>query len=125
VVHTARVHLVRPALWNASEAAAVTVHTTLWEFIVEPDQVDEFQRHYGPHGTWAKLFARADGYLQTLLLHDSADPRRFLTIDRWASTADYRAFRSQFSRDYSELDSRCARLTVHETLVGNFDEPHG
>jgi heme-degrading monooxygenase HmoA len=103
----------------------VTIHTTIWEFLVEPDQVNEFQRHYGPQGSWAELFARGEGYLQTLLLQDATDPRRFVTIDRWASAADYRAFRSRFAQQYSELDIRCERLTVHETPVGNFDEPLG
>jgi heme-degrading monooxygenase HmoA len=114
-----------PEPGNSPEAATMTVHTTIWEFIVEPEQVDEFQRHYGAKGTWAELFARGEGYLQTLLLQDATDPRRFVTIDRWASAADYRAFRAQFSRAYSDLDIRCERLTAHETLVGNFDEPLG
>ena len=101
----------------------MTAYTYLWEFIVEARDVDEFQRHYGPRGSWAELFRQAPGYIQTLLLRDSADPRRFVTIDRWESAEAFRSFRSAFSRQYADLDSRCERLTVRENLLGEFDEP--
>ena len=100
----------------------MTVYTYLWGFIVEPEHVDEFERQYGPQGSWVELFRRAPGYLQTLLLRDSTDSRRFVTIDRWESPEAYRRFRSAFSAQYTDLDRRCERLTVRETLLGNFDE---
>jgi len=100
----------------------VTVYTYLWEFIVEPEHVDEFERQYGPQGSWVELFRRAPGYLQTLLLRDSTDSRRFVTIDRWDSPEAYRRFRSAFISQYADLDRRCEKLTARETLLGNFDE---
>jgi quinol monooxygenase YgiN len=101
----------------------VTAYTYLWEFIVEPEHVDEFRRHYGPEGSWVELFRQASGYIQTLLLRDSTDRRRFVTIDRWENAEAYHAFRSAFSRQYAELDRRCERLTARETSLGSFDEP--
>ena len=101
----------------------MTTYTYLWEFIVDSDHVAEFVTHYGPDGSWVELFRQSPGYIQTLLLRDATDPRRFVTIDRWQSSEAYRGFRSNFSRQYADLDRRCANLTVRETLLGNFDEP--
>ena len=94
----------------------------LWEFIVEPDHREEFEREYGPRGAWVALFGQAPGYLGTLLLRDAADAGRFVTVDRWQSAEAYRAFRAGFARQYAELDARCGNLTVTETALGSFDE---
>jgi heme-degrading monooxygenase HmoA len=101
----------------------VTGYTYLWEFIVESEHADEFERHYGPQGSWVQLFRRAPGYTETLLLRDSTNPQRFITIDRWKNGEAYRKFRSEFSQEYEALDSRCERLTIQETLIGEFSEP--
>ena len=101
----------------------MTSYTCLWEFIVEPEQVDEFERHYGPAGSWVRLFRQAPGFIRTILLRDSSDPRRFVTIDHWEGREAYLNFRSNFSRQYADLDQRCEKLTVRETLIGEFSEP--
>ena len=46
----------------------------VWEFQVDETRSVDFERHYGPCGTWAALFARAPGYLGTQLLRDEATP---------------------------------------------------
>ena len=101
----------------------MTAHAYLWEFIVEPEHVEEFERHYGPQGSWVALLRQAPGYIQTLLLRDSTDRRRFVTIDRWENAEAYQGFRLAFSRQYADLDGRCERLTTRETSLGSFDEP--
>jgi len=101
----------------------LTACTYLWEFIVEPEHAKEFERQYGPQGSWVELFRRAPGYVETLLLRDSANPCRFVTIDRWKNAEAYREFRATFSRQYADLDARCERLTTRETLLGEFHGP--
>lgn len=93
----------------------------VWEFIVEPASRAEFIGHYGPDGSWARLFRRAPGYLGTELLNDRANPLRYVTVDRWASIEDWRAFRERFGQDYAALDRRCERLTVREAALGEFE----
>jgi len=100
----------------------VNTYTCLWEFIVEQNRTDEFERNYGPEGSWVQLFRQSPGYIETILLRDSADEQRFVTIDRWESAEAYRAFRATFSRQYAELDERCEQLTIAETAIGCFDE---
>ena len=87
-------------------------YTYLWEFRVAPERREEFARVYGPQGDWAVLFRRASGYLGTLLLHDAADPERFVTVDRWDREADFRAFKATFAHEYASLDARCEHLTL-------------
>ncbi len=74
-------------------------------------------------GSWVRLFRQAPGYLETLLLRDSSDRGRFVTVDRWESEAAYREFRREFGQQYAELDRLCGTLTTRETLVGEFTEP--
>ncbi|HJS90571.1 MAG TPA: antibiotic biosynthesis monooxygenase family protein [Steroidobacteraceae bacterium] len=100
----------------------MTAYTYVWEFKVEPDRNQEFQRHYGQEGSWVRLFRQAPGYIQTFLLQDSADRRRFITIDRWQSAEAYQSFRAAYAKDYAELDGRCEALTASETYIGGFDE---
>ena len=92
----------------------------LWEFQVRAERQAEFERHYGPQGTWATLFRQAPGYIETLLLQDRSQQLRYVTIDRWESVDAYRAFRSQYARQYEELDRLCGGLTTHEAALGEF-----
>ena len=103
--------------------APVTTYTYLWEFVVESEHVDDFERHYGPQGSWVQLFRQAAGYIDTLLLRDSTNPQRFITIDRWENEEAYREFRTEFSQQYATLDRLCENLAMRETLIGEFSEP--
>jgi heme-degrading monooxygenase HmoA len=99
--------------------------TTLWEFIVRPAQQAQFERHYAPDGTWARLFRQADGYLGTELLRDRANALRYVTVDRWRSVEAYRAFRERFAEAYAALDRDCEGLTTHEAPLGEFGSAGG
>jgi len=97
-------------------------YTCLWEFLVAAERIEEFKQHYGPGGTWVALFRQSPGYLETLLLQDSANPRRFITVDRWESRDAYEAFQSRFSREYAAMDEVCQHLTTQETPLGQYGE---
>lgn len=94
--------------------------TSVWEFRVRPGQDTAFLEHYGPEGTWARLFRRAPGFVETLLLRDLEAPLRFLTVDRWESAAAYREFRQRFDAEYLELDRLCEGLAETEVPLGQF-----
>jgi len=98
----------------------VTGYVYLWEFIVAREHVRDFERAYGRDGEWVQLFRRAPGYLRTELIRDHANSVRFVTIDYWESKAAYDAFRSQFAKEFTALDAKCAAWTTSEKEIGRF-----
>ena len=99
---------------------AAAGYATLWEFTVAAAKQAEFEAHYGPDGTWARLFRRAPGYAGSELLRDRADPLRYLTIDRWESREAWQAFRRQHSAEYERLDREFEGLTTREAPLGEY-----
>ncbi|MGD8379404.1 MAG: antibiotic biosynthesis monooxygenase [Gammaproteobacteria bacterium] len=96
-------------------------YACIWEFYVDPGHEADFLRHYGPGGSWERLFRQAPGYIETLLLHDRESRLRYITIDRWRSLEDYKAFRRDFAGEYLRLDEQCAALTTRETSLGEYE----
>jgi len=94
----------------------------VWEFTILPDHRAEFERAYGPGGDWARLFRRAPGYVETVLLHDTDRPDVYLTIDRWRTPNDFTAGMASLGPDYHALDEACSRLTVKERKLGGYTE---
>lgn len=97
------------------------VYLIVWEFEILAGAEAEFERVYGPGGSWARLFGQADGFLGTELLKDAEKRGRYVTVDRWQTAEDYLRFVSRFSSAYQELDRRCAALTSRESLLGRFN----
>jgi len=122
LVDTARRAMARGGAASAGAATFVAdpAHVILWEFRVRPGSEPAFEAAYGPEGDWAVLFRRAPGYLGTELLR-APEAGRYVTIDRWLSSAAFEAFREVHRADYDDLDRRCAGLTLEETPLGKFD----
>lgn len=97
------------------------MYAIFWEYKVRPEQVAAFEALYGADGDWARLFSRADGYVETRLFRDTARPMYYLTIDRWLSRAAYEAFVRGSGSAYTALDRRGDALTVRESRLGAFD----
>jgi heme-degrading monooxygenase HmoA len=95
-------------------------YATVWEFTVAAARQAEFEAHYGPDGTWARLFRLADGYLGTELLRDRANSLRYLTIDRWESREAFQAFRHSHGAEYERLDREFESLTTREEPLGEY-----
>jgi heme-degrading monooxygenase HmoA len=92
----------------------------VWQFEIAEDKIAAFEAAYGPEGSWATLFRISPNYLGTELLRDAYVPGAYLTIDRWSSEADFRAFRKQHDQDYEVLDRACDALTTRETRIGAY-----
>lgn len=92
----------------------------VWHFEVAEEKIAAFEAAYGPQGEWAQLFGASPRYGGTELLRDAYVPGCYLTIDRWASEADFRAFRKEHDKEYEALDRACDALTAKETRVGAF-----
>jgi hypothetical protein len=92
----------------------------VWQFEIAEENVTAFEAAYGPDGAWAKLFRASPSYQGTELLRDAYVPGNYLTIDRWASEGDFRAFRKDHDAQYETLDRACDSLTSRETRVGAY-----
>jgi heme-degrading monooxygenase HmoA len=83
-----------------------------WRFTVKPEHRAAFETTYASDGAWAVLFARADGYLGTELLHDEDGTYR--TIDRWRAQEDFDAFKTAYREEYEALDRSTEGWTLAE-----------
>lgn len=92
----------------------------VWQFEIVEGKIAAFEAAYGPEGSWAQLFRASAQYQGTELLRDAYIPGCYLTIDRWASEADFRAFRREHDKEYEALDRACDALTARETRVGAY-----
>lgn len=101
----------------------MTEYVYLWRYQVRLECQREFEYHYGPGGSWVKLFRQAPGYVATLLLRDRSNALRYVTVDRWQSREMYEAFRQQFPVEYAAIDRLCDSFTESEVALGEFD--HG
>ncbi len=97
------------------------MHEIVWEYEVRAEHAAAFEELYGAEGDWARLFRRAEGYVETRLYRDTATPTLYLTIDRWRSRAAFEAFVRAAGPAYAALDSRGDTLTVRERRLGAFD----
>jgi heme-degrading monooxygenase HmoA len=93
----------------------------IWTYRVRQERLCDFERYYRSDGVWAQLFRNAAAYRGTVLLHDSEDPLRFATIDRWESLAGCEEFLKQHRAEYERIDAVCAAFTTEETRVGSFE----
>jgi heme-degrading monooxygenase HmoA len=93
----------------------------IWEFRVTAGSEPDFERIYGQHGDWARLFRLSPEYESTELYHDVADARRYLTIDRWQSKAAFHALKNCWRDEYVTLDGRCSCLLDSERLIGEIE----
>ncbi len=92
----------------------------VWHFEIAEEKIAAFELAYGPEGAWAQLFHTSPNYLGTELLCDAYIPGNYLTIDRWASEDDFRAFRKDHDSEYESLDRSSDALTSRETRIGAY-----
>ena len=86
---------------------------------VDPAGAQAFEAAYGSDGTWARFFARGEGYAGTELWRGSEG--RYLLIDRWSSEAAYEAFLSAHADEYRRRSDEAERLYLSEQPLGRYD----
>ena len=92
----------------------------IWEYRVRLDSLSEFEKAYGPEGSWVGLFRQHPGYVRTELHRDVQSLGRYMTIDYWESKDACDAFRQRFAAEFEALDEQCERLTDDEIYLGAF-----
>lgn len=92
----------------------------VWEYIVKEEARGQFELAYGPGGAWSKLFAQSPGFRGTTLLHDTKNPRRYLTIDLWETMVQWEQWLAEHKAEYATLDAAFDDWTDFEIEVGIF-----
>ena len=92
----------------------------IWEFQVRPEMAKRFEKIYGAHGEWARLFLRDEAYIGTELIHHFNASRSYVTLDFWTSEKAYDDFRNRHLAEYEALDKKCETLTENEREIGKF-----
>ena len=77
-------------------------YVIVYEFRVQSGAQQQFEEAYGSQGEWVGLFQQDPAYIRTELMQDVHEARRYLTLDFWASEADYEAFRERQKKRVSE-----------------------
>ena len=85
---------------------------------VEPAGEQAFEAAYGSDGTWARFFARDDGYVGTELWRGPAG--RYLVVDRWRSEEAYEAFLDAHADEYRRRNAAAESLYRSERVLGRF-----
>ena len=90
----------------------------VWRYDVPTDVREEFEREYGPEGSWAKLFAASPGFLGTSLYIDVGSATTYVTVDLFADDEAWLLFRAEHDTAYQEIGARLRHLTAaQEDLV--------
>lgn len=90
----------------------------VWRYDVPPDVQEEFEREYGPNGSWAQLFASSPGFVATGLYVEVESPTSYLTVDQFTDDDAWQDFRTEHDTGYRALGERLRHLTaVQEKLV--------
>ena len=94
------------------------MYAIVWRFLVKEDRRADFERHYGPEGTWAAFFRRDPAFVRTELLRGEGN--EYVTLDYWSSKEAFLAFRAAHLAEYQEIDRGFEALTESETRIGDY-----
>ena len=94
---------------------------TIWQYDVFEKENINFIKAYKSDGDWVHLFKKADGFIETELIHDIEHPTKFITIDKWRTKESYYQFKAMFKSDYLKMDKQFEDFSKSEIHIGYFD----
>ena len=98
-----------------------TVFSYIWEYRVNQNYLEQFEKAYKPEGTWVQLFQKGDGYIFTELHRDIKVQNRYITVDYWKTEKHRDRFQKEFAKEFTALDKLCENFTTSETFIGDFN----
>jgi heme-degrading monooxygenase HmoA len=90
----------------------------VWQYEVKEEYRGKFELAYGPGGPWSNLFAKSPGFRGTVLLRDTKNPRRYLTVDSWDGEAQRDGLLAERNDEYSALDAKFREWADSEAQIG-------
>jgi hypothetical protein len=96
------------------------VVAVVWQFDLQPDVSDEFERFYGADGDWTKMSRRSRSFLGSSFLRDLASSTRYLLVEYWSEMVVYEKHLVDFSDEVAALVKERDRLVAHMETIGIF-----
>jgi len=96
------------------------MYSVVWKYIVEKENQKEFEKEYGDHGTWAKLFRNSKNYVGSFLKKSIEINDTYLLTDTWTEKKQYEIFMKEYQKIYDELSSEFEILYKKEEKIGEF-----
>ncbi len=96
------------------------MYSVVWKYIVEKENQKEFEKEYGNHGTWTKLFSNSKNYVGSFLKKSIEVHNTYLLTDTWTEKKKYQVFKKENQKIYDELSSEFEILYQKEEKIGEF-----
>jgi heme-degrading monooxygenase HmoA len=97
-------------------------YARIWMFRPTEGGEKAFAEAYSANGPWSQLFARAEGFEGVSLLRPADAGGWWMTVDRWRSEDDFRAFERDSAQAYRELDRALGDVAGEERFLGAFED---
>ncbi len=95
-------------------------YARVWHYQVKSTRVEEFERTYGPAGSWSRIFKACPGYNGTVLLKKADGSCAYITLDFWQDEASFREASLAELGEYQALDTECEAYTEEERDSGGW-----
>ena len=92
----------------------------VWQFTVQDNTSDEFERFYGADGDWTRLSRKSRSFLGSSFLKDLAAPTRYLLVEYWSEMFVYEKHVADFRREMELLEEKRKTFATNVESLGIF-----
>ena len=96
------------------------MYSVVWKYVVEKKNQPKFEKEYGDHGTWTKLFRNSKNYVGSFLKKSIEINDTYLLTDTWTEKKQYEIFKKENQKIYEELSSEFEILYKKAEKIGEF-----
>ena len=90
------------------------------EYLIKESWRGQFELVFGPGGKWSKLLDRCPGFRGTMVLRDTQNLGRYLTVTLWNSEEQRERDLADYSTDFASLKVALSDWIDCSTDVGVF-----
>lgn len=92
----------------------------VWQFMIQENTEDEFERFYGADGDWTKVSRKSRSFLGSSFLKDIVVPTRYLLVEYWSEMLVYEKHVADFDAQIKSLEQRRQKFAVTVESLGVF-----
>lgn len=92
----------------------------VWQFTIDENTAEEFERFYGADGEWTALSRRSRSFLGSSFLKDLVIPTRYVLVEYWSEMLVYERHLADFGDEVASLEQRRRALSLTVESLGVF-----